>query len=132
MILNPDSQALLLLCSHLALSSSIGYSPLSLRDWNPLAKKMQSLSMRPAALLGLNSEELKELLGVAEEESQEGEDEDPPHRQVVGAYGTRVLAEQLEMVDADGLLGGIGGLGAAVLSCVLFSMIAHFFGSMRD
>ena len=70
MILNPDSQALLLLCSHLALSSSIGYSPLSLRDWNPLAKKLQSLSMRPAALLGLNSEELKELLGVAEEESE--------------------------------------------------------------
>jgi DNA processing protein len=70
MILNPDSQALLLLCSHLALSSSIGYSPLSLRDWNPLAKKMQSLSMRPAALLGLNSEELKELLGVNEQESE--------------------------------------------------------------
>lgn len=70
MTFSPDSQALLLLCSHLGLSSSFGYAPLTLRDWNPLAKKLQSLSLRPAALLGLNTEELKKLLEITEEEAE--------------------------------------------------------------
>ncbi len=70
MILSPDSQASLLLCSHLALSSSVEYAPLTLRDWNPLVKKLQSLSMRPAVLLGMNTEELKNLLEITEEEAE--------------------------------------------------------------
>ncbi len=70
MTLTPDSQVLLLLCSHLGLSTSLEYAPLTLKDWNQLVKKLQSLSMRPAALLGLNTEELNKLLGTTEEETE--------------------------------------------------------------
>jgi predicted Rossmann fold nucleotide-binding protein DprA/Smf involved in DNA uptake len=66
MTLSPDSQAILLLCSHLGLSSSPEFVPLTLKDWNPLAKKLQSLSMRPASLLGLSSEEIKNQLELGE------------------------------------------------------------------
>jgi len=39
MTLSLDSQALILLCSHLGLSAAPEYTPLTLKDWNPLAKK---------------------------------------------------------------------------------------------
>jgi len=70
MTLSPDSQALLLLCSHLGLSSSSENSPLTLKDWNPLAKKLLSISKRPAILLDLNKEELKNMLEITEEEAE--------------------------------------------------------------
>lgn len=70
MTLSPDSQALLLLCSHLGLSSSPEFAPLTLKDWNPLAKKLQSLTMRPAALLGLSSKEIMNQLSVSDEEAE--------------------------------------------------------------
>ncbi len=49
MTISSDSQAILLLCSHLGLSSGSEIAPLTLKDWNPLAKKLQSLSLRPQA-----------------------------------------------------------------------------------
>lgn len=70
MTLSPDSQALLLLCSHLGLSSSPEFAPLTLKDWNPLAKKLQALSMRPAALLGLSSKEIMNQLSLSDEEAE--------------------------------------------------------------
>lgn len=70
MTLSPDSQALLLLCSHLGLSSAPEFAPLTLKDWNPLAKKLQALSTRPAALLGLSSEEIKNQLNLSDEEAE--------------------------------------------------------------
>jgi DNA processing protein len=59
-----------LLCSQLRLSSSAEYAPYTLKDWNPLAKKLQSLSMRPAGLFGLSSEEIKTQLNISGDEAQ--------------------------------------------------------------
>ncbi len=70
MTLSLDSQAILLLCSHLGLSSSPEFAPFTLKDWNPLAKKLQSLSMRPASLLGLSSELIQSQIGLSDEESE--------------------------------------------------------------
>lgn len=70
MTISPDSQAILLLCSHLGLMSNPEYAPLTLKDWNPLAKKLQSLSMRPAALLGRSTEKLKNQLSLSDEETE--------------------------------------------------------------
>ncbi len=55
MPLAPDSQAMLLLTSHLALSHQSGLTPLTLKDWNPLARKLRTASLRPRALLGLDA-----------------------------------------------------------------------------
>lgn len=70
MSISLDSEAILLLCSHVGLSSYSDYSPLTLKDWNPLAKKLASISLRPGDLLGLESGELQSLLGVSVEESE--------------------------------------------------------------
>jgi len=70
MTLSPDSQALLLLCSHLALPSTTEVKPLTLKEWNPLMGKLKSLSKRPEDLLGQNAEELKRLLEIAEKEAE--------------------------------------------------------------
>lgn len=70
MTLSPDSQALLLLCSHLGLSSAPEFLPMTLKDWNPLAKKLQSISKRPEDLLELDKEQLKNLLVLTEEEAE--------------------------------------------------------------
>ncbi len=70
MTITLDSQVLILLCARLGLSSSEEFEPLTLKNWNPLAKKLQSLSMRPANLLELSTEELKNQLGLMEEEAK--------------------------------------------------------------
>jgi predicted Rossmann fold nucleotide-binding protein DprA/Smf involved in DNA uptake len=44
-------------------------APLTLKDWNPLAKKLQSLEMRPASLLNQPAEDVKNLLGISDEEA---------------------------------------------------------------
>lgn len=67
MTLSPDSQALLLLCSHLGLSSEPEFPPLTLREWNPLARKMQAASLRPADLLGLLQADLQTRLELSTE-----------------------------------------------------------------
>lgn len=70
MTLSPDSQALLLLCSHLGLNAVPEYAPLTLKDWNPLAKKLLSVSKRPADLIGMDKDELKDLLEMTEKEAE--------------------------------------------------------------
>ena len=63
----PDSLALLLFCSHLSLEPEPQFSPLTLKNWNPLARKFQTLSLRPADLLGRSESDLLELGFSAEE-----------------------------------------------------------------
>lgn len=58
-MISPDSQTLLLLCSQLGLPSEPEFSSLTLREWNPLARKLQALSLRPADLLDLSQAELQ-------------------------------------------------------------------------
>jgi predicted Rossmann fold nucleotide-binding protein DprA/Smf involved in DNA uptake len=70
MTISPDSQAILLLCTHIGLLSNSDYSPLTLKEWGPLAKKLQSTSMRPGDLLGLPPEETQNRLGVNPKESE--------------------------------------------------------------
>jgi len=57
MKLSPDSLTLLLLCSHLALPE--GVSPLTLREWNPLVRKLQTLNLCPADLRGTSTADLQ-------------------------------------------------------------------------
>lgn len=59
MIISTDSQAILLLCSHLGLSSTSEYPPLTLPEWNALAKKIQSLAIRPGDILNFNQKEIQ-------------------------------------------------------------------------
>jgi predicted Rossmann fold nucleotide-binding protein DprA/Smf involved in DNA uptake len=58
MNLPPSSLALLLLCSQLGLDDD-SVKPMTLREWNPLVRKMQAASMRPADLPGLSFEDLQ-------------------------------------------------------------------------
>lgn len=69
MILSPDSQVILLLCSHLGLSSDPDTAPFTLRDWNPLARKLQANSLRPGTLLDLSEQELISQLSLSNEEA---------------------------------------------------------------
>lgn len=69
MILSPDSQVILLLCSHLGLSSDPDTAPFTLRDWNPLARKLQANSLRPGALLDLSEQDLVTQLSASSEEA---------------------------------------------------------------
>ena len=71
MTLSPDSQAMLLLCSRLGLSNDPEAIPLTLRDWNPLARKLAASSLaRPGALLGLGGPDLQRALDLSEPEAQ--------------------------------------------------------------
>jgi len=65
-----DSQAILLLCAHLGLAANPDPAPMTLKDWNPLARKLQAVSMRPADLFDLPVSDLQSRLELSEEESQ--------------------------------------------------------------
>lgn len=67
MTLSSDSQTLLLLCSQLGLPSEPEFPPLTLREWNPLARKLQSADLRPADLLGLSRSDLQIKLDIPAE-----------------------------------------------------------------
>lgn len=69
MILSPDSQVILLLCSHLGLPSDPDTAPFTLRDWNPLARKLQTSSLRPGALLDLSEQDLASQLELSIEDT---------------------------------------------------------------
>lgn len=70
MSISPDSQALLLSCSRLSLSSYSDIAPLTLKEWNVVAKKLQELSMRPADLLERSAEEIQRQLELSSEEAE--------------------------------------------------------------
>jgi predicted Rossmann fold nucleotide-binding protein DprA/Smf involved in DNA uptake len=55
--MNPDSLSLLLLCSQLGLEDESA-KPLTLREWNPIVRKMQAASLYPSDLVSLSTPEL--------------------------------------------------------------------------
>lgn len=70
-MLSPDAQVLVLLCSHLGLSREEELSPLTLREWNPLARKIQASAFNhPGSLLGQEIGELRRQLELGEAEAE--------------------------------------------------------------
>lgn len=69
MTLSPDSLAILLLCSHLGLPSDPDPAPLTLREWNPLARQLQAASLRPGDLLGMGAMDLQAHLALTESDA---------------------------------------------------------------
>ncbi len=71
MDLTTDSQAMLLLCSRLGLSDKTGPKPLTLREWNYLARKLLSSSLgTPGGLLGLSVGDLRTALSSSDNEAE--------------------------------------------------------------
>jgi predicted Rossmann fold nucleotide-binding protein DprA/Smf involved in DNA uptake len=62
-IMNPDSFTLLLLCTQLGLDDNSA-KPLTLREWNPLVRKILAASLRPSDLLGLPDSDLRSKLDL--------------------------------------------------------------------
>jgi len=60
--MNPDSLTILLLCSQLGLDDSV--KSLTLREWNPLVRKMQAASLRPSDLPALSESDLRSKLDL--------------------------------------------------------------------
>jgi predicted Rossmann fold nucleotide-binding protein DprA/Smf involved in DNA uptake len=70
MAIAADSQVLLMLCSYLGLPAHPDPEPLTLREWNPLARKLAASPLkRPAALLGQSVADLMPALDLAEGEA---------------------------------------------------------------
>lgn len=59
-----DSQTLLLLCSHLGLTRDPEFAPLTLREWNALARQLQAQGQRPAQLLEWDATGLQKALAL--------------------------------------------------------------------
>ena len=71
MALTPDSQAIVLLCSQVGLPAQPDPAPLTLQEWNPLARKLQASPLgHPGALLGLSVADLKSALDLSEPEAE--------------------------------------------------------------
>jgi len=68
-MISADSQTLLLLCSQLGLPSEPEFLPLTLREWNPLARKLQSANLRPGILLDWNASDLQTQLAIPSKEA---------------------------------------------------------------
>lgn len=64
MEISADSQAILLLCSYLGLPPNPDPGPLTLREWNSLAGKLNACTMRPGDLLSLSSMQITNQLDV--------------------------------------------------------------------
>ena len=64
--MNPDSLTLLLLCSQLGLDDD-SVKPLTLREWNPLVRKLQAASLRPSDLPALSESDLRSKLDLPTE-----------------------------------------------------------------
>jgi len=62
-VITPDSQAILLLCSHLGLPSDAKFSPFKLREWNQLARQIHSNQIRPEDLMEWTHDDLRQNLG---------------------------------------------------------------------
>ena len=71
MAISPDALAILLLCSHFGLPSDPAevVAPLTLREWNPLARTLQTASLHPGDLLGMSAVDLQNRLSLAEIEA---------------------------------------------------------------
>lgn len=62
MILSADSQVILSMCSHLGLSYQSEAIPLSTKEWNLVAKKIDLNNLQPEDLLHLTQSELNDIL----------------------------------------------------------------------
>jgi DNA processing protein len=69
MALSDDSIAIIMLCSHLGLPPKPEPAPLTLRSWNPIAKKLSAAELRPNDLLGKTSAEIESILGISDKEA---------------------------------------------------------------
>ncbi len=69
-MISPDSQTMLLLCSHIGLLTDPEYAPLTLREWNPLARKLQAVNLRPATLLDWRAIDFQTQLSISAAESE--------------------------------------------------------------
>lgn len=68
--MNPDTQILLLLCSHVALTSD-SVKPYKLTEWNQLALKISNSTLkRPGAFFETSSDQWKNELGLTDAEIQ--------------------------------------------------------------
>ncbi len=67
MAISIDSQAIILLCSRLGLSSDSEVKSFTLKEWNPLAKALNSSSLRPADLFEMEDQQLQESLNLSDE-----------------------------------------------------------------
>jgi DNA processing protein len=94
MPLTPDAQAILLLCSRLGLPSNAP-TPLTLREWNPLARRLDASDLkRPGALLGLSAGGLQRALNLSPDEAGR-------YARLLERGGT--LALELERLNALGI-----------------------------
>jgi len=67
-MLSLDSQVLLLLCSYVGLEKNSDLTPLTLREWNPLARKIQASELsRPEGLLGQSVYDIKKQLDLTDQ-----------------------------------------------------------------
>ena len=94
-MLSLDSQVLLLLCSHVGLGKNSDLAPLTLREWNPLSRKIQaSVYNHPEGLLGQTIDEIKSLLELSETEAS----------RLVGLLErSRLLTDELDRLDSIGI-----------------------------
>jgi len=69
MILSSASQAHLLFCSHLGLQFDSDLAPLTLREWNPLLRRLQAVDLFLGDLLGWMASDFQTRLGLGEGES---------------------------------------------------------------
>jgi predicted Rossmann fold nucleotide-binding protein DprA/Smf involved in DNA uptake len=95
MTLTDDSQAILLLCSHLGLPTAPVPAPFTLRDWNPLARKLATSPFKsPGALLDADRDSLRSGLEVPNELTD----------RIHGLLQRRgVLAVELERLESLGI-----------------------------
>jgi len=71
MELTADSQAVILLCSHLGLPEAPEFKPLTLREWNSLVRRLLDSAVKsPGGLLGAEEETLRTQLMLSEGEAR--------------------------------------------------------------
>src|SRR6185437_7222969 len=95
--LTDDSAAVVMLCSRLGLSDGIEstVSPLTLKEWNALARRIHESELaRPGALLGMSTADLSKHLAIAEAEAE-----------LIAALLDRggAVALELEQMSASGI-----------------------------
>ena len=91
MKLSPDSLTLLLLCSQLGLDND-STKPLTLREWNPLARKLQTASLRPSNLLQQSEHDLRSTLDL-----------DPQHATRIKQLLSRDIQRELNRLKSLGI-----------------------------
>ena len=70
MKLTSDSQAMVMLCSRLGYSKQVELKSYTLKDWNPLARKLADENMRPGDLLGLSASEIEKKIKISLTEAE--------------------------------------------------------------